>query len=416
MRKKLQIIFPILLIASLLMVGVRTTNATAANWGINTGDSYDFTVGWNYGLTLPDSMWNELSSMATASFDAAYNSSQTIDLKQAYSDLNTLPHIFQMRAIVGNMVTVGDMDTFNSTIQMKLTNDTAFMGVGPFLNHVMTVYNSTLQKYSSLLDTMTNTTGALDFLASAFDNSSMFPAVTNLPTIWNATDVLLLDNMFSLFVPTDFNFNSIINVTEINDYMNQSFWTFEYNDTSASYDNVSYPSQWAYLQEHIGLPSSVNDVNSLLAAFGVTTFDVQNKSILIKYNFADMNQDMLNFMINASLGDMGVSTITQFMTFISTETNMNITLPTITSMEGITYNSTGVLQNAHSEFDFATTVNGSTVEFNPVFDISSGIHTSINANWNPSGTSIPGYPIWVISLASIVGIAAVVLTMKKKKR
>lgn len=426
MRKFLKIIFPILLISSLLMVGVKTTNATSSNLGVKPGDTYEYTIGWNFGLNLPDSMWSEISTMASA-----YNI--TIDAKQLYTDLSSLPSVFDMKAIVGNIYSnpsgLFASQIYNTTFQMKLTNETNYMNFDTFLNHLMNIYGNTMQKYNSIFYALTNES---NFFGNMAKNILQFFISSSYGQLFSSSsgstffnESYIMGEMFSLFVPTDFSFKSEINVTAIDNQMNRPYTEYVWNSTTNTSTEINYPSEWAYLHQTEGLPSSVNTYNELLTAYGITTFDIKDKSVFIKYNFADMNQDFLNNlinmsltnMINASMGFGNVSSLTELLGLISSETGMNVTVPTITSTDGVTYDNNGILQNIHAEFDFAWTINGTSVEFYPQFDISNGVHDSINAKWNPSGaSSIPGYPIWLIGLASLGGMMAIILSMKKKKR
>lgn len=417
MRKFLKVILPLLMISSLLIVGAGTTNATSANWGVKTGDSFQYTIGWQPGLNLPQSVWDELSAIATNETNATLGGTlnQTVNVYQLYSDFNSLPNVFNMNVTVGNMLTVGTNDTFNSTLQMKLVNDTSFMDVGPFLSHLMTVYNSSLQNYNDLISSVM---GMQNYLGMMAEGLNYLPAI-NLNTSWNSA-ASIENNSLGLFVPTDFSFINLINKTAINNQMSQPISVNITDPMTNISSMVNFTSTWAYLQQKAGLPSSINNIDALLTAFGVTTFNVQDKSVLIKYNFSDMNQTVINDMIAATpLGSLGITNITDLLDMASA-TGFNITLPTISGAIGITYNNAGVLQNAHFECDLATTINGTSYELNPVVDVSSGIHQQINANWNPSGTTttptIPGFSIWLIGLASLGGMTAVVLSMKKKKR
>ena len=120
-----------------------------------------------------------------------------------------------------------------------------------------------------------------------------------------------------------------------------------------------------------------------------------------------MDEALLNLWVN----NTGFyDNMTKIETYDALLAYLNITNFDAEARIDVEWDRKGILNNFHIQGEVTGEYEGEKFSFSPQFDISSGEHNKINANF-----TIPGYPVFLVIFTVISAVCIVIIRVKRKK-
>jgi hypothetical protein len=392
MKKYFNFLIPfsmLFIIAPLVLSGTAVAAGTygtpVQDWGIEIGDTYYYTLGWDLNLDISQGIW-DLIDEALVSVGVP---AELANAEGHYNNFSTIDSVYNVKIGIANMTSYFydggsynySEDYITGPVEFKAASQDDY---GP-LNATL-IYE--IEQNKDMLDYYLTVFGANMTTDWMIGNLSLYgpgPEDIMYMQAWaNSEDgeTINLPESPPIFVPKDWDITpfyeqlkSMVNYTEL-----------------AMYAHI-YASDW----------------NDLTSQLGFTTLDVSAKELDLNFKLSEMNQTILDENIYAA-NLTNPETMTRMQTFDELTGFLNITDLDLSVNGHLLWDRDGVLKNLHIDFTLEGKYEGYSFKITPQFDISAGEHDKIN-----SAYKIPGYSSLLVLAVGLVTISGIVVVTKKFK-
>ncbi len=368
------------------------------SWGVNIGDTVPYTAGFDIDLTLPTEFWDLLDETLFQMInDTVLLEPEDIVDAQGIFDaiMAEIPNMIHLQVEVvgmdnyatefdiGNETVNAAFDVIISELKAKLPSESAYGPIEDILSDFL------MEGLPNIIDVLPATFGA-----NITDLIGVIPALPGniippIPTIWasqftfSEIPSVLVDMGMTgggLFIPTDMDYIPV------------------------------YMAGRTVFEELMSAELEVEiDFDDYFGQFGVKIL-AESKRLYVGFDFDDVDEGFRDqFLLSMNSEEEGP--------------DFDVSTFTADAVVSISWDESGKLYNAHIEANAAVDLNsGDPISISIVFDISQGLHSELGGTYNASPPAsigeefeIPGFPIEVLSIAVSLGIAYLILKIRKPK-
>jgi hypothetical protein len=385
-KKNMKFITPVFLLISISFLFTNTSAVISEDWGVEIGDSIEFTGGYNIGVTMPDSIWTILND---GWIDAmGVPEGETIDFKNFINEIMT--ELVSVANVQINITDIYDrtvdtgLDSFfydciNITAQVKNTGEEDYGSIESFASQWMQdvgdLINNSIYFPDSVGESMAEMlTSPLPIPEGTFDEIPIMNWLTDIDGS-SYPDYMIdlglggpIGAYVPIFIPKDLDFNAVL-VQALNDPMLGGMG----------------PLYKLLIENYIG-------------EVGISDLAIREKEIYLDFDLSDLNGALASYLGLTEFGDwimemvgMPYSPIGMIVELLNT-TGIELDPYSISAnaIVGARWDENGILENFHIDISVVAEINSEEFSFSFEVDISQGEYEEISQKFD--GPPTPSDP------------------------